>query len=69
MVGLKLVTFNNRPYSIITKIVGNKTVASIQVHGATAEGDTEDEAITNLRIKLGKMEQLTNRGKDKLLLG
>lgn len=69
MSGLKLVTYNNRPYSIMTKKSGDKIVASINVHGATAHGKDEEEAIQNLREELGRMEQRTNRGKDKLLLG
>ena len=69
MSGLKLVSYNNRPYSILVKPKGDKFVASISVNGAIAEGNTEDESIENLRIILGKLEQSTNKGKDKLLLG
>lgn len=69
MAGLKLVTFNNRPYSIRVTQKGIKYVATIPVHGATAEGNTEDEAIENLQIVLGKLERISNKGKDKLLLG
>lgn len=69
MSGLKLVTYNNRPYSIMIKKSGDKIVASINVHGAIAKGANEEEAIQNLREELGRMEQRNNRGKDKLLLG
>lgn len=48
---------------------GDKIVASINIHGATAQGINEEEAIQNLREELGRMEQRINRGKDKLLLG
>ena len=68
---LRLITYNNKPYSIIIRESENvgKKIACISVHGAKAEGDTEGDAIMNLRIVLGKMEQRTNIGKDKLLLG
>lgn len=69
MSGLKLITYNNRPYSIIVKKNGDKVVASINVHGAIGYGVTEEEAIQNLREELGRIEQRSNRGKDKLLLG
>lgn len=66
---MKLITYKNRPYSIITKKSGDKVTASISVHGATARGNDEQEAIQNLREVLGKLEQRNNVGKDKLLLG
>jgi len=69
--GLKLVTYKNKPYSIMLRKKGkeNIIIAEINVHGGRAEGTTEDEAIENLQAVLGKLEHASNVGKDKLLLG
>ena len=71
MSGLKLVTYKNKPYSIMLRKKGkqNIIIAEINVHGGRAEGTTEEEAIENLQAVLGKLEHASNVGKDKMLLG
>lgn len=66
---MKLLVYNNRPYSIIVAKRGDKFEASISVHGATSVGETEQEAIDNLISKVGIMEYELKKGKDKLILG
>ena len=68
---LNTITYNNVNYPVsIKKINMHMFEASITVHGATAVGPSEHEAISNLKNKLEPLlrDSRSNIGKDKLLL-
>lgn len=66
---MQLVEYKNKIYSVLIRKDGNNTVASIAVEGAIGTGKDENEAVSNLKLKLNEITKVSNIGKEKLLFG
>ena len=66
---MQLVEYKNKVYSVLIRKDGNNIVASIAVEGAFGIGKDENEAVSNLKLKLNEITKVSNIGKEKLLFG
>ncbi len=68
---MDLVSYKNNVYSVFYKKQGSNWKASITIYGAEGIGETKEDSLVNLKMKLQELqtEQNTINGKPKILLG